>query len=213
MGEGNLNAAIRFICVAAVASCIAVSGFAQDADSTGGTGAPGHQAAGSVPVAATADENGLIIGEGNGTAAPGTAAQAASWPYFLRMIIVLALVVASIYGVFRLMRSLAKPRTPDDPYLKVLASTQLGPGRWLYIVSVGAKAFLVGSTEGSISPIGELDDKELVDTLQLRAVDAPTNPSGDFSSLIRSIMKPGVIHSEKTQASELARQRERLRKF
>lgn len=203
LGEGNLNAAIRMACVAVVSSLLSLGVYAQGTANGGTAPQPAPTT--------TTDESQLPIGDADGTAARSATVEA--WPYFLRMVIVLALVAAAIYGVVWVMRSFSKPKTADDPYLRVLASTQLGPGRWLYIVSAGNRAFLVGATDGGIAALGELDDKELVDTLRLRADETPVRQTADFSSLLGAFMKPGKISADKARADELERQRDRLRRM
>jgi flagellar protein FliO/FliZ len=129
----------------------------------------------------------------------------------------MTLVVLVIYGVFRLLKSFSKAKTPEDPYIKLLASTQIATGRWLHVVSLGSKAYFIGAAESGISLIAEVNDKELIDTLNLRAANAPQAPVNDFASIVQALLRPKDrrvrIADENPQADFIKRQRERLDKF
>ncbi|HTX74027.1 MAG TPA: flagellar biosynthetic protein FliO, partial [Rectinemataceae bacterium] len=149
-----------------------------------------------------------------------------TFAYFLRMIIVLALVLGVIYAAYRLMRRLAKPRSTQESAVRLLGSTNLGPGKVLHIVGLGAKTYLIGATDASISLIAEVEDKEFVDALTLKAALSPEQsaPRGDFSEMLGSLLgrgrgkaprhgAPGRQGAGLGGSDFMARQRERLRKF
>jgi len=191
-----------------------------------GTSVPGAGAAGAVGTAQAVDETTLAIGDKAATAPAGRApAGPNTLAYFIRMIFVLALVLGAIYGVFRLMRRLARPRGSEESAVKLLASTNIGPGRALHVVSLGSKAYLIGATDASVSLIAEVEDKEFADALALKAALAPerAGPRGDFADLLGSLLGRGKGRSPLSRKGAadrggsggdfLARQRERLRKF
>lgn len=167
------------------------------------------------------------------TPATNQAAQAAgpdTFAYFLRMILVLALVVGAMYLVFTVMRRLAKPKESGDSPIRVLGSRALGPGKSVHLLGLGSKAWLVGASEHSLSLIAEIDDKELLDGLELDAATHKPPVSGDFAAILSSLLsrrKGGMKGAEppvfggvgKTgagnegSASFIARQRGRLDRF
>jgi flagellar protein FliO/FliZ len=181
-----------------------------------------------VGTAASVDETTLSLGE---AAAPARAANNAAGTntlaYFIRMIFVLALVLGAIYGVYRLMRRLAKPKPAEDSALKILASTSLGPGKALHVVGLGSKAYLIGAADSSISLVAELDDKEFIDALALEATLAPKASragGADFGEVLRGLLGPrhggsraggrkSALRQPRGDGDYLAGQRERLRKF
>ncbi len=85
----------------------------------------------------------------------------------LRMLLVLVLAAAAIYGLVYFVKKLSQPRKAQDPYLKVLSSVSLGPNRSVHVISVGERAWLVGSADNAVSLISEIDDKETVDAMLL----------------------------------------------
>ncbi len=163
---------------------------------------------------APVDETTLLFG----TAAEDPAEAQASTsilPYVLRMFLVLALVLACIYGLYALLKRSSRPKAQPDAPIKLLASTALGPGRSLMIAAVGQKAWLVGSTDSSISLIAELDDKELIDGLQLKALEEPQAQGQDFATILTTLLKPKRQGRAAPSARSdfFARQRDRLKKF
>jgi len=97
-------------------------------------------------------------------------------PYILRMVLVLALVLGVIYGLYALLKRSSRRAAEEDTYLKVLASTPVSVGRTLHVVSLGTKAWLIAATETSINLIAEVEDRELIDALILRAAESPSSP-------------------------------------
>jgi flagellar protein FliO/FliZ len=162
------------------------------------------------------DETTLTLPEA-GTAG-GTAAGTGSsslFPYFLRMLLVLGLVIAAIYGLYALLRRGSRPEQAVDSYLRVLATASLGAGKKLHVVSLGDKAWLIGATESSINLVSAIDNKELVDALELRAAEGPQTPRKDFSSMLVELL--GRKGSRKVGSADatdfFSRQRDRLKKF
>ncbi len=169
-------------CALAVALVVGSPSYAQEA---AGQAALGNAAG---PV----DERTLAIGDtpeaqagGIGTSGPSTLA------YFLRMLLVLALVLAAMYLVLRFVRGLSRPKEEEAGAIRVLTSASLGTGKALHVVSLGEKAWLVGATEASVSLLAELDDKELLDGLRLEADTKAPPKRKDFSALLGDMLARG----------------------
>ncbi|MCL2810128.1 MAG: flagellar biosynthetic protein FliO [Treponema sp.] len=130
----------------------------------------------------------------------------------IRMILVLAIVAAAIYGIVFLFKKATRQTSSNDPFLKVLANTHLGANRYAQIVAVGSKAWLVGSSEGGVNLISEIEDKEIIDAMLLeesrKAQEAP-NRFPDFLSILQRL---GVRAPTQTPgADDIRRRRERLK--
>jgi flagellar protein FliO/FliZ len=177
-----------------------------------------------VGTASSVDETTLSLSDSGATA---KAAKAAAGPstlaYFLRMLVVLALVLAAIYGVYRLMKKAAGPKTAESSAVKILASSSLGPGKMLHVVALGSKGYLIGATDSSVNLVAEIADKEYLDALELEAATNPPPREGsgrEFGKVLSSLMGgkglAGKRDSGKQRGSGgdfLAGQRDRLRKF
>ena len=102
---------------------------------------------------------------------------------FIRMILVLALVIAGIYALVFFLKKGLYPKTPDNPFLKKAVSLSLGPGKSIHAVTMPGAAWLVGVSEAGVNLIAEITDKELIDALILEAEKAPAEKPKDFAQI------------------------------
>jgi len=130
----------------------------------------------------------------------------------LRMILVLALAAAAIYGIVFFIKRSSKQTASNDPFLKVLANSHLGFNRYVHIVSVGSKAWLLGASDGGVMLISEIEDKEIIDAMLLEDSKKSTetqNRFPDFLSIIRRLGTP--IQTRSSDIDEIRKRRERLK--
>ncbi|MGD9938425.1 MAG: FliO/MopB family protein [Clostridia bacterium] len=159
------------------------------------------------------DETTLVLAE-----APDEEIQAPStslFPYILRMIVVLAFVIAAIYGLYALIKRSSRPRNEEDSYIKVLASSPLSAGKTLHIVAVGERAWLLASADAAVSVVSEIADRELIDALTLRVAASPAAAREDFVSSLRRLLTKGsrTGGSVANSVDFLVKQRDRLKKM
>jgi flagellar protein FliO/FliZ len=132
----------------------------------------------------------------------------------VRMILTLALAAAAIYGIVFILKRASKPAPLTDPFLKVLASSHLGSNRYAHIVSVGNKAWLLGSSDGGVNLIGEIDDKDIINSMLLedsKKTAETTVPGRDFLALLRRL---GASSDKRIPgADDIRRRRERLKEL
>ena len=135
----------------------------------------------------------------------------------VRTVLALAVVAAAIYGAIFLLKKLARPPEPKNAHLKVLASQHLGSNRYVHVISVGTKAWLVGASDGGVALIAELDEKEAVDTMQLDDSRSAGVTSAAWALNFNSFMKKlGVrrlqdLPGGHSSAEGIRKGRERLR--
>lgn len=106
----------------------------------------------------------------------------------LRIVVVLALVCAAIYGVVYLLKRSTRINVANDPYLKSVAQLVLAPNKALHVVTIGAKAFLVGVTDQSINLVGEIDDRELIDAMNLASAKNESAVPASFASILSNFL-------------------------
>lgn len=205
---------IRFSCAFILSVSLIASAFAQDAmpgTSQATTGVP-QTTTGSPQAASAVDETTLVLPDAPLAGTPGQGSSIL--PYVFRMILVLGLVIAAIYGLYALLKRSAKPSDSVDSYLRILATTKLGVGRSLHVVSLGEKAWLIGSTDTAVGLISEIDDKELIDALALRAAESPQTPRRDFSAILSELLgRKGSKSTASVSNDFFNRQKDRLKKF
>lgn len=202
MGGVNLNRAVFFVIIVLYAGGGMLC--AQDADITPGQG--------SGAAAALPPESSLIFGETVPSAAVSGGASAGA---VIRMVLVLALAAAAIYGVVFFLRRAARPQEQYNPHLKILSSAHLGSNRFMYVISVGAQAWLVGAGEGGVSLIAEIGDKEAVDAMILARSQrsAEAGRFADFRALLHRLSggPGGDEPGGNPRPDNLRRRRERLK--
>ena len=137
-------------------------------------------------------EQGMTLGED----VPGIGAPVAStsgWAVF-RVILTLAVVAVAIYGLVYFIKRASRGRVTQDPFLKVLASMPLGTTRSVHVISVGLRAWLVGTAENGVNVISEIDDKEILDEMFLeesrKSAEAASGRLMDFKALLRKMGVP-----------------------
>jgi len=159
------------------------------------------------------DETTLVLAEA--TEGEIQAPSTSLFPYILRMIIVLAFVIAAIYGLYALIKRSSRPRNEEDIYIKVLASSPLAAGKMLHVVSVGERAWLLASADAAVSVVSEIEDRELIDALTLRVAASPGAAREDFVSSLRRLLSKGSRTGGSVSGSVdfLVKQRDRLKKM
>ena len=143
---------------------------------------------------------------------PGMTSGPSIWDAF-RMILILGLAAAAIYGVVYFIKRSSKPAVAADPFLKILASAHLGSNRYAHIISAGGKAWLLGSSDGGVNLIGEVDDKDTINAMLLEESRKSTEENKsrfpDFMSILRRM---GTQAEKNTPGAEdLRKRRERLK--
>lgn len=88
---------------------------------------------------------------------------------FVKMLLVLIVVIAIICAIFALMRKTMSPGNDNDPFLRKVSSVTLSPGKSVQIITLIDKAYLVGVSENAVNLIGQVDDKELIDAMNVYA--------------------------------------------
>jgi flagellar protein FliO/FliZ len=157
------------------------------------------------------EESSFVIGEespGGGPAGP------SSFFIILRMVLVLALVAALIYLVVFFLRRLSKPQAEQNPHLKILASTHLGGGRYVHVVAVGNKAWLIGAGEGGVRHIADITDQEAVDAMVLSSSEKSAETSGfnaGFQALLQRLS--GGERPPEDRLENIRKRRERFKRF
>ena len=169
----------------------------------------------SLVTSSTIDETTIIIGE---TLAAPASTGGSSVFVMLRMILVLAMAALAIYGVVFFIKRLTRPQESRDPHLKILARVPLSSDSFAAVISLGAKAWLVAGSSGTVNLISEVDEKEPLEAMLLedsRRV-AETGQL-NFGSLLRRFGAPAEGQSGQPEggsfADRLRRQRDRLRRL
>lgn len=141
----------------------------------------------------------------------------------LRMVIILALVVGAIYGIFYLIRRGNKvTQAQETQLIRIMGSQGLPGNRWVHLISVQKQVFLIGSSDASVNLISEITDQESIDEIKLMAAkETPGVGRKTFADLIGGVFGgnkgPEGRGSGNTVGKSgldfIKRQRDRLRKM
>lgn len=162
----------------------------------------------SLPDESTIRLDDAALGEASPTAVPSPAPFSTAWVFF-KMIFALIVVAVCIYLVMNFMRKkMGGGEQDDDTFLRKVAQVSLAPGKTVQIVTLLEKAYLIGVTDNSIDLLGEINDKELVDAMNLNA-DRNQNSSrprnfGDLLSMFLNPTNPGATEGERKASSSIA---------
>lgn len=88
---------------------------------------------------------------------------------FIRMIVVLIIVVALIYAVFWFIKRKTNVKQSDDKFLRKVSHIDISAGKSVVVVTLIDKAYLLGVSDSGINLISEIDDKELIQAMNLQA--------------------------------------------
>jgi flagellar protein FliO/FliZ len=167
-----------------------------------------------------AEESLLLIG---GDETPAQQAQGAQEPQvslvsswdFIRMLLILAAVIAVIYLVFRLLRRGMRRQLPQNDLIRLLGTRALTGNRALHVVELGNKVFLVGAAENGISLISEITDQETLDGVRLATSQAPPQTIQGFGQFLQSFLHFPQKHGGNSQDTLdfMKQQRQRLQKL
>ncbi|MDR1212055.1 MAG: flagellar biosynthetic protein FliO [Spirochaetaceae bacterium] len=135
------------------------------------------------------------------------------FPVF-RMVLALALAAAAVYGLVYFLKRLGRPQPVQDAFLKILSSVHLGSNRYVHVVLVGSRAYLIGAGDTGVNLIAELEDRETIDAMILeesrRA--AESGKPLDFKKLLRRFSAQGPS-PEIPGADSIKKRRERFRRL
>ena len=120
----------------------------------------------------------------------------------IKMIVVLALVIAALYGVMLFFKKKNNPVQSEDDFLRRVSSLNLSPGKSIEIVTLVDRGFILGVTDSNINLIAEIDDKEMISALNLN-FDKKQNTKKpmNFSDVLEMFMPGGLKNNKNIYSS------------
>lgn len=94
---------------------------------------------------------------------------------FIRMVFVLAFVIALIYGLLWFIKNKTNVVKTDDEFLRRAAYINIAPGKSVEVITLVDRAYVIGVTEDGITLLGEIDSKadeqtaQMINAMNLRA--------------------------------------------
>lgn len=88
---------------------------------------------------------------------------------FLRMIFVLAVIIAIVYLVIRFLKKTNKIPSDDEMFLRKVSQVTLAPGKTAQVITLLDHAYIVGVSDDSVNLIAEVTDTELIQSMNTYA--------------------------------------------
>ena len=137
---------------------------------------------------------------------------------FVRMVLVLGLVVAAIYGVFFVLKKASMGSPTDSDIIRPLGSRTLPGNKSLHLVEIGNQVFLIGAADHAVSLIAEISDKETIDRLVLEGTTLREDRKKSFSQLLSGVLSGGRTGTDGTAPAAhpfqfMHQQKERLKRL
>lgn len=138
------------------------------------------------------NENNLPISNlSGGTNVTGNARSTGSGWIFFRMFLVLACVIGLAWWFLRFLKKKNEtPEVSDDPFLRRVSSVSLGQGKSVQVVTLLNKAYILGVGEDSVTLISEVEDNELINSMNLYADKHENNPRPKTFEEVLEIFMP-----------------------
>ena len=157
----------------------------------------------SLPIADTTAPSGTFSADASEGARSSTL-----WLFF-RMLFALVVVAGCVYLVMNFFRKkMGGSVADDDTFLRKVAQVSVAPGKTVQIVTLLEKAYLIGVTDNSIDLLGEINDRELVDAMNLNAdrrqERARARNFNDILSLFLNPKNPAASAGERKASSSIS---------
>ena len=116
----------------------------------------------------------------------------------IKMVVVLALVIAALYGIMLFFKKKNNPVQSEDDFLRRVSTLNLSSGKSIEIVTLVDRGFILGVTDSNINLIAEITDKEMISALNLN-FDKKQNTKKpmNFSDVLEMFM-PGGLKNKKS---------------
>lgn len=119
----------------------------------------------------------------------------------LRVLVVLFIVIFAAYFILLLLKKATRIEENDDPFFRLITMLNIGNGKNIALITLVDKAYIVGVSDSTLSLIAEINDKDLVDSMNVyfdkkRNVSKPRNFSDILNIFLKNTKKPGSIYSE-----------------
>ena len=138
---------------------------------------------------------------------------------YIKIIIVLGLAIAVIYGLSLLLKKTLKGNTNESA--EVIISQSLGPGKWIQVVYLAGKFLVLGVTNDQVNLLTEITDKAEIERFEIIMNQSKVESGGGFIDVIVDFFKNKISRPlskkkfdyEEDSVDFLKKQKERIDKM
>lgn len=125
----------------------------------------------------------------------------------LNILVTLVIVVAIVYVALRFIKKSVGAPVDDYGIIEVMASKSLTQGVFLYIVRIGKDYFVMSSGDRGASILTKIEDKELINILNVQKSQDASKIKEDFIDTLLSLFKKKEESSQKFEKVDFSSQR------
>ncbi|HHT04659.1 MAG TPA: flagellar biosynthetic protein FliO [Hydrogenispora sp.] len=133
---------------------------------------------------------------------------------YLQIISYLLCFVLVLYLAYKVARWVGRKAGGHAGFhLQLVETLYLGPNRAVHLVKVGKQLFLVGAAERNLTFLAEIQDPDLLETIQAELVQPAAGRQGSgkgFADYLKGLLDGGQNHSEKAGEPEVLTQAQRI---
>ena len=131
----------------------------------------------------------IILDEPQQSEPAGSGSLFSTWD-IVRVVLILAAVICVIYAIFYALKKAGGGKFREDGIIRLIGSRSLGQNCAVHIIEAGAKYYLIGTSDGSVTHLADIDDKESVDEIVLKHPDERSGGKS-FSDFFGSMFSRG----------------------
>lgn len=120
-----------------------------------------------------------------------------------RLLLSLAFVIFLAYIAIKFMKKGSLFSVNNDPYLKLVANLNIEQGKSIKIVTVGDEAYIIGVTNSSITKIAKVENRELVDAMNLKADETGEVDKNSFSKVFSNLFSSQKNPQKKENTTQI----------
>jgi flagellar protein FliO/FliZ len=125
----------------------------------------------------------------------------------LNILVTLVIVVAIVYVALRFIKKSVGAPVDDYGIIEVMASKSLTQGVFLYIVRIGKDYFVMSSGDRGASILTKIEDKELINILNVQKSQDASKIKEDFIDTLLSLFKKKEESNQKFEKVDFSSQR------
>jgi len=133
----------------------------------------------------------------------------------IKTIFILGIFIVALYYIFKFISKKQGLNFQNLNIIKVVSSLPIGTNRFLLLIELEGRYFLIGSTDSSINLIKEISDKDLISRIELKKnQEVPKTNTVTFKDFLHDVMGPALKNFvSKDEKKFIQKEKGRLRKL
>lgn len=121
----------------------------------------------------------------------------------VKMIIVLGIMAGGFYYFFKFISKKTGVNARGEGIIQTLAALPVGQNKYVQIVDIAGRILILGVTDGGISLITEITDREQIDRIRIMGSAAEPVPEGGFQAFLRESLSRAAGRIGRSRSGKL----------